>query len=67
MARRFVIIGGGPAGNVAASHATRLGAEVTLIENDIVPQGGGDGLRLVEGRNDGEAATGVLGQGDLSS
>jgi dihydrolipoamide dehydrogenase len=36
MALRFVIIGGGPAGNVAASHAARLGAEVTLVEKDIV-------------------------------
>jgi dihydrolipoamide dehydrogenase len=36
MAVRFVIIGGGPAGNTAATHAARLGAEVTLIERDIV-------------------------------
>ena len=36
MALRFVIIGGGPAGNVAASHAARLGADVTLIEKDII-------------------------------
>jgi dihydrolipoamide dehydrogenase len=33
---RFVIIGGGPAGNQAASHAARLGVEVTLIERDVV-------------------------------
>ena len=33
---RFVIIGGGPAGVQAATHAARLGAEVTLIERDIV-------------------------------
>ena len=33
---RFVIIGGGPAGNQAASHAARLGATVTLIERDVV-------------------------------
>jgi dihydrolipoamide dehydrogenase len=33
---RFVIIGGGPAGNTAATHAARLGAEVTLIERDII-------------------------------
>ena len=33
---RFVIIGGGPAGNPAATYAARLGAEVTLIERDIV-------------------------------
>jgi pyruvate/2-oxoglutarate dehydrogenase complex dihydrolipoamide dehydrogenase (E3) component len=43
MALRFVIIGGGPAGNVAASHATRLGAEVTLIESEII--GGAAHLR----------------------
>src|SRR4051794_17793856 len=36
MAKRFVVIGGGPAGNQAATHAARLGAEVTLIEKDIV-------------------------------
>src|SRR6478752_5038376 len=36
MATRFVIIGGGPAGNTAATHAARLGAEVTLVERDIV-------------------------------
>jgi pyruvate/2-oxoglutarate dehydrogenase complex dihydrolipoamide dehydrogenase (E3) component len=33
---RFVIVGGGPAGNSAATHAARLGAQVTLIERDIV-------------------------------
>ncbi|CAB4898624.1 unannotated protein [freshwater metagenome] len=33
---RFVIIGGGPAGNTAATHAARLGAQVTLIERDII-------------------------------
>ncbi len=36
MAKRFVIIGGGPGGNQAATHAARFGAEVTLIEKDIV-------------------------------
>ncbi len=36
MSKRFVIIGGGPAGNQAATHAARLGAEVTLVERDIV-------------------------------
>jgi pyruvate/2-oxoglutarate dehydrogenase complex dihydrolipoamide dehydrogenase (E3) component len=36
MAKRFVVIGGGPAGNQAATHAARLGAHVTLIENEIV-------------------------------
>jgi dihydrolipoamide dehydrogenase len=33
---RFLIIGGGPAGNVAATHAARLGAEVTVIERDVI-------------------------------
>ena len=36
MALRFVIIGGGPAGNTAATHAARLGAEVTVVEKDVV-------------------------------
>ena len=36
MPTRVVIIGGGPAGNTAATHAARLGAEVTLVERDIV-------------------------------
>ena len=36
MAVRFVIVGGGPAGNSAATHAARLGAEVTLVERDII-------------------------------
>ena len=36
MAVRFVIVGGGPAGNTAATHAARLGAEVTMIEQDVV-------------------------------
>jgi NAD(P)H dehydrogenase (quinone) len=36
MATRFVIIGGGPAGNTAASYAARLGAEVTLVERDVI-------------------------------
>jgi len=36
MALRFVIIGGGPAGNTAATHAARLGADVTLVERDVV-------------------------------
>lgn len=31
-----MIIGGGPAGNTAATHAARLGAEVTLIERDVI-------------------------------
>jgi NAD(P)H dehydrogenase (quinone) len=36
MALRFVIIGGGPAGNQAATHAARLGAEVVMVERDVV-------------------------------
>ena len=36
MAKRVVIIGGGPAGNQAATLSARLGAEVTLIERDII-------------------------------
>jgi dihydrolipoamide dehydrogenase len=33
---RFVVIGGGPAGNQAATTAARLGAEVTIIERDVI-------------------------------
>ena len=36
MSIRFVIVGGGPGGNTAATVAARLGAEVTLIERDLV-------------------------------
>jgi len=36
MSLRFVIVGGGPAGTQAATYAARLGADVTLIERDIV-------------------------------
>jgi dihydrolipoamide dehydrogenase len=36
VAIRFVIIGGGPGGNTAATYAARLGAEVTLIERDVI-------------------------------
>ena len=36
MAVRFLIIGGGPAGNTAATYAARLGAEVTMVERDLV-------------------------------
>lgn len=36
MTVRFVIIGGGPAGHQAATYAARLGADVTLIERDVV-------------------------------
>jgi pyruvate/2-oxoglutarate dehydrogenase complex dihydrolipoamide dehydrogenase (E3) component len=33
---RFVIIGGGPAGHMAATHAARLGAQVTVIEREVI-------------------------------
>ncbi|MHB8295309.1 MAG: dihydrolipoyl dehydrogenase family protein [Acidimicrobiales bacterium] len=33
---RFAVVGGGPAATQAASHAARLGAEVTLIEKDVL-------------------------------
>ncbi len=36
MALNFVIIGGGPAGNQAATYAARLGATVTMIERDVI-------------------------------
>ena len=36
MPTRIVIIGGGPAGNSCATTAARLGAEVTLIERDVI-------------------------------
>ena len=36
MTRRLVILGGGPAGNTAATVAATLGADVTLIERDLV-------------------------------
>ena len=36
MPERFVILGGGPAGNVAATYAARLGAEVTVVERDVI-------------------------------
>ncbi len=36
MVKRIVIIGGGPAGTNCATHSARLGADVTLIESDIV-------------------------------
>lgn len=39
MATRLVIIGGGPGGNTAATYAARLGADVTLVERQIL--GGG--------------------------
>lgn len=40
---RFVVIGGGPAGNQAATYAARLGVDVTLIERDVI--GGAANLR----------------------
>ena len=36
MTTRFVIIGGGPAGNTAATYAQRFGADVTMIERDVI-------------------------------
>ena len=36
MALSFVIIGGGPGGHAAASHAAKLGADVPIIERDII-------------------------------
>ena len=36
MALQFVIIGGGPGGHAAATHAAKLGADVTIIERDII-------------------------------
>ncbi len=43
MTKHFVIIGGGPAGNTAATYAARFGAKVTMIERDLV--GGAAHLR----------------------
>jgi dihydrolipoamide dehydrogenase len=40
---RFVIIGGGPAGIQAATHAARLGVEVALVEEEVI--GGSANLR----------------------
>src|SRR5215217_3276045 len=36
MTVKFVILGGGPAGVQAASWGVRLGAEVTMIERDVI-------------------------------
>lgn len=33
---KFIVIGGGPAGMKAASYAARLGADVTVVERDIL-------------------------------
>lgn len=43
MSIHFVIVGGGPAGNTAATVAASLGARVTLVERDLV--GGAAHLR----------------------
>ena len=36
MALKFVIIGGGPGGHAAATQAAKLGADVTIVERDII-------------------------------
>lgn len=36
MTMRFVVLGGGPAGVAAATYAARLGAEVCVVERDII-------------------------------
>lgn len=36
IAKRLVVLGGGPGGHSTATQAARLGAEVTLIERDVV-------------------------------
>ena len=36
MTKRVLIIGGGPAGHEAASHAARHGASVTLVEDNVL-------------------------------
>ncbi len=36
MTTRFLIVGGGPAGNTAATYAQRFGADVTMIERDVI-------------------------------
>ncbi len=36
MSTRVLVIGGGPAGHEAASHAARFGAEVTLVEREVL-------------------------------
>ncbi len=36
MRKRVVVIGGGPAGNQAATYAARYGAQVTMIERDVI-------------------------------
>jgi len=36
MPHQLAVIGGGPAGVAAATHAARLGAQVTLIERDVI-------------------------------
>lgn len=34
--KKIVIIGGGPAGNACATYAARFGAQVTMIEKDVI-------------------------------
>jgi pyruvate/2-oxoglutarate dehydrogenase complex dihydrolipoamide dehydrogenase (E3) component len=36
VATRLLIVGGGPAGNTAATYAARFGAQVTMVERDVV-------------------------------
>jgi dihydrolipoamide dehydrogenase len=36
MTRRVAILGGGPAGNTCATYAARYGAEVVLVERDVI-------------------------------
>jgi dihydrolipoamide dehydrogenase len=75
MASRFLVIGGGPAGQTAASSAAALGADVTLIERDVlggaahlwdcVPSKamiatGGELMSLLHSEDMGIAATGAI-------
>ncbi|MEO5680464.1 MAG: FAD-dependent oxidoreductase, partial [Acidimicrobiales bacterium] len=36
MTVRFVVVGGGPAGTQAATWGARLGAEVTVVEKEVL-------------------------------
>jgi pyruvate/2-oxoglutarate dehydrogenase complex dihydrolipoamide dehydrogenase (E3) component len=65
MPLRFVIIGGGPAGNTAATTAARLGAEVTMIERDVV--GGAAHLRDCIPSKAMIATAGAMGMVDASA
>jgi flavin-dependent dehydrogenase len=42
---RLVILGGGPAGNTCASVAATLGADVTLVERDVIAGASGTASR----------------------